>query len=306
MIDNPTPMKFKQIVILDYITILDCSISEIGKCSENSIKIFDSDPKDQTEIIERISDGDCILVSWRTPITQEILFACKNLKFICVCGTNSNLISLEECSKRNIIVSNVRDYGDEGVVEWIFFHLINLLRGFGPYQWKKNPAELSGKTMGIIGLGGVGKLLADIALGFKMKVLYNSKIRILEFEKKGLVFVDKKELLEKSDIISLQTPKNVKILEKKDFDLMTNKILVNTTLGKAFDKKDFEEWIKRPNNYAIMDMVSDFHDEFKDFDRVIYSNIISGKTNEFINRLSQKVLNNIEAYLSNKPINKIN
>ena len=301
-------MKFKQIVVLDDINISDSSMSALKDYSDSKVKVFDADPKDNNEIIERIGNADCILLSWRTPIDKKILSKCTKLKFICLCGTNSNCIDLEECKKRNIVVSNIIDYGDEGVVEYIFFQLLNLVRGFGKYQWKDYPAELSGKTLGIIGLGAVGKLLANAALGFKMTVLYNSKSRKPEWEKRGLIFVDKEELLKRSDFISLQTPKNVKILNKDDFKIMKEKILVNTTLGKAFDEENFKEWIKQPNNYAIMDASTskDFYDEFYNLERVVFSDFIAGRTKESIIRLSQKVLENIEAFLSGKPINKIN
>ncbi|MBI4896334.1 MAG: dihydrofolate reductase [Candidatus Aenigmarchaeota archaeon] len=258
-------MKFKQIVVLDDINISDSSMSTLQDYSENKVQISDFDPKNNDEIIERISDAECVLLSWRTPINKEILSACKNLRFICLCGTNSNCIDLKECRNRNIVVSNIVDYGDEGVVEYIFFQLLSLIRGFGKYQWKDYPSELSGKTLGIIGLGAVGKLLANVALGFKMKVLYNSKTRKPEWEKRGLLFADKKELLKESDFISLQTPKNIKILDKEDFELMKEKVLVNTTLGKAFDEENFKKWIKQPDNYAIMDASTskDFYDKFR-------------------------------------------
>ena len=301
-------MKFKQIVILDDVNISDNSMIELENYSKNQVKIFNSDSKNNNEIIERLNDADCALLSWRTPIDKQILSTCENLKLVCLCGTNSDCIDLEECKKRNIVVSNIIDYGDEGVVEYIFFQLLGLVRGFGKYQWKDYPAELSGKPIGIIGLGVVGKLLADAALGFKMKIFYNSKTRKSEWEKRGLIFVDKKELLKKSDIISLQTPKNVKILDKNDFGLMNEKILVNTTLGKAFKKEDFKEWIKKPNNFAIMDLATskDFHKDFHNLERVIFSDFIAGRTKESVLRLSQKVLNNITSYLAGKSINKIN
>ena len=301
-------MKFKQIVLLDDINISGDSMIKLKDYSENQVKIFDSDPKDKNEIKRRLTGADCVLLSWRTPITKELLANSKSLRFICLCGTNPNCIDLEECKKRNIVVSNVVDYGDEGVAEYIIFQLLSLVRGFDKYQWKDYPAEINGKTIGIIGLGAVGKLLANAALGFEMKVFYNSKTRKPEWEKRGLVFVDKKELLQKSDFISLQTPKNVKILDKSDFELMCGKVLVNTTLGKAFEEDDFKEWIKKANNFAIMDASTseDFYKEFHKLDRVIFSDFIAGRTKESIDRLSQKVLDNIISYLAGKPINKIN
>ena len=301
-------MKFKQIVVLDDINISEDSMTKLKNYSENQVRVFDSDPKNNNEIVTRLSNTDCTLLSWRTLINKETLSKCKDLKFICLCGTNSNCIDLEECKKRSITVSNIVDYGDEGVVEYIFFQLLSLARGFGKYQWKDYPAELSNKTIGIIGLGAVGKLLANSALGFKMKVLYNNKTRKPEWEKKGLIFVDKKELLQKSDIISLQTPKNIKILNKGDFGIMKGKILVNTTLGMAFEERDFIDWIKKPNNFAIMDVSQgeNFYKKVQNLDRVIFSDFIAGRTKESVLRLSQKILDNIKSYLSGKPINKIN
>lgn len=139
-----------------------------------------------------------------------------------------------------------------------------------------------------------------------MNVLYFSRTRNLAFEKKGLTFSDKKLLLEKSDIIVLQTPRDLKILNKGDFELMKGKILVNNTLGKAFESVDFKNWIKEDNNFAILDSVSDFGSEFKEIDGVIYSDFISGKTKEFVDRLSKKTIDNVKAYLTGNPINQIN
>ncbi|MFC1722744.1 NAD(P)-dependent oxidoreductase [Nanoarchaeota archaeon] len=300
-------MKFKQIVILENINITDSSMTKLQNYSENPIRSFNTDPKDHNETIERIQDADCILLSWRTPITKEILSACKDLKFICLCGTSSYGIDLEECKKRDITVSNVADYGDEGVVEWVFYNLIGLVRGFGKYRWKDSPAELCDKTIGIIGLGAIGKLLATAALGLNMKVLYHSKTRKPELEKNGLIFTEKKDLLKKSDIITLQTPKNLKILDKEDFDLMQGKILVNNTLGMSFEENDFLEWIKRPDNFVIMDISQgeDFYNKVKDLDRVIFTDLIAGRTQESVVRLSKKVIDNISAFLDGKPISRI-
>ncbi|MBU1119494.1 dihydrofolate reductase [Patescibacteria group bacterium] len=298
-------MHFKKIVILDKIALTENTIREIGKYSENTVDIFNSDPKDSNETIERLAEADCVLLSWRTSITKEIIEACPNLKFICLCATNASLIDLKECSKNKITVSNVKDYGDIGVVEWIFFELLNLIRGFGSYQWREQPSELCGKVFGIIGLGTIGKMVADIALCFNMKVIYFSKERDEEYEKRGVLCTKKKELLQKSDFITLQTPKNVVILDKSDFDLMQGKVLINNTLGKAFKESNLIKWIKEPNNYLIMDMATDFKSDFKDLDRVILSNVISGQTGETVQRLCSKALDNITGYLNERPINKI-
>ncbi|MBU1148476.1 dihydrofolate reductase [Patescibacteria group bacterium] len=305
MIIIPVAKKFQQITILDKVTLTDNCLIELGTYSAKRVKVFKFDSQDQTEIQKRMTDSDCILLSWRTPINKKLLATCPSLQFIGLCATNSDCIDLIECSQRNIAVSNVRDYGDEGVVEWIIHQLLSLVRGLGRYQWKDNPAEFSGKVIGIIGLGVVGKLLAQAALGLKMKVLYYSRTRNRQWEKRGIVFAKKEDLLVKSDFISLQTPKDLKILTTKDFALMKGKILINSTLGRAFARNDFIDWINKPNNYAIMDAAPDFADEFSSLDRVIYSKFVSGLTKEAEIRLSQKTVQNVSSYLAGKPINVI-
>ncbi len=289
--------KFNKIVVLDNITGLSENfVEKISEFSENKVVFYNEDPKNDDEIINRINNADCILVSWRTEINENILDKCTKLNFIALCWTNSNLIDFELCNKKNITISNVSDYWDEWVTEWIFLELLKIFRWTWKNIWKNKVNEISKKTIWIIWFWAVWKILANIALGFNMNVLCYTRTKNLEFEKKGVHFIDKKELLEKSDIITLHTPKNVKILEKNDFDLMKEKILVNTTLWKAFDENDFKNWIKQNNNFAIFDMVSDFWDSFKNLDRVIYKHEISWKTNESIIRLHNKVIENIKVF----------
>ena len=119
-------MKFNKIVVLDKINILESAMKKLENYSDNPIKIFEDDPRSIEDVKERINDADCVLLSWRTKIDKEVIEYCKNLKYICLCCTSLGNIDLEECRKRNIVISNVVDYGDEGVVEYIFFELLNL------------------------------------------------------------------------------------------------------------------------------------------------------------------------------------
>lgn len=291
-------MKFTQIVILDNIRISESSLKLIQSFSKNPLKVYESDPQSEQETQKRLANADCAILSWRSSITKETLDKCTNLKFIGLAATNSNCIDLTACHQKGITITTVKDYGDIGVVEWIFLELLLLLRGSNDHQWRQGPSELSGKTFGIIGLGTIGKMLADVAIGFKMNVIYHSRTRNPQWESKGLSYLPKDQLIKLCDIITLQTPKNVKVLDESDFKLMKEKILVNNTLGKAFNPSDFEAWIRCNNNFAIMDKASDFHNEFQHLDRVIFSDFVSGLTNEALERLGQKISDNIKNYLN--------
>ncbi len=290
---------FNQIVAVDDVALTEGAISKIKKYSKNPARFYDNDPESTEEVIKRIGNSDCVLVSWRTKITKEIFENCKNIKYIGICGTSSSNISLEEAKKRGIVVSNVGSYGDEAPAEYIFYQLLSLARGFGKYQWKEMPCELFEKTLGIVGLGAVGSEVAKLGLGFRMKVIYYDITRKPEFEKKGLRYLELDELIEKSDIISIHVPKDTKILAKKELGLIPKgTILVDTCLGKVFDIEDFVSWINKGENFAIFDysVSEEYYKKFKDLKNVIFPKVIGGRTLESKKRLSMQVVKNIQAF----------
>jgi len=302
-------MKFKQIVAVDTVNLSEGVLTELQKYSEKPFCIYSSDPKNQTEIIKRIGNADCVLVSWRTSISKDVLEKCANIKYIGLCATSFANIDLEETKNRKIVVSNVSNYGDEATAEWVFAQLLSLARGLGKYQWKEMPCELFGKTLGIIGLGNVGKHVAQLGLGFGMQVLYHSKTRKPEFEEKGVQFMALHDLIKNSDIVSLHVPKNTKVLSKKEFELFKEgAVLVNTCLGEVFDEKDFKGWIKKGKNFAIFDLaISEAYQKtFKKTKNVIFGEVIAARTAESKQRLSARVLENLKAFLEKKPVNIVN
>lgn len=299
---------FNQIVAVDAINLSNNVINQIRKFSKKPAKFYNSDPKNTNQTTKRINNADCVLISWRTIINKQVFKNCENIKYIGVCGTSFANVDIIEAKRRKIVISNVRDYGDEGTGEYIFSQLLNLARGFGKYQWKSEPCELFGKTLGVVGVGPVGSHLAKIGLGFGMNVIYFSRTRKLELEKRGVNFVNLHDLIKKSDVISLHVPKNTPILSKKEFDMIpSGTILVNTCLGKVFDEKDFISWIKKGNNFAIFDysVSVDYYKKFKGLKNVIFPKIIAGRTLESKQRLSKKVVENIRSILNNNPINVI-
>ena len=300
---------FNQIVSVDPINLSEKTLNEIKKYSKRPAKFYDTQPKNKNEIIERIGGADCVLVSWRTKLSKDIFEKCQNIKYVGLCATSFSNIGLEETKKRKIVVSNVTDYGDEAAAEYVFVQLLSLARGLGKYQWKKMPCELFGKTLGIVGLGAVGKQVARLALGFGMKVVYYSHTKKLEFERKGLKFMNLHDVIKNSDIISLHVPKDTKIFSKKEFEIIPKGvILVNTCLGKVFDEKNFIDWVKKGNNFAIFDysVSEEYYKKFKNLKNVIFPKIIAGRTTESKQRLSMKAVENLKSFLENKPINVVN
>lgn len=290
---------FNKIVSVDF-TGMTPDVKKEMESLANEVVFYDDYPTDNHVIIERVKDADVILVSWNTMIDKAVIDACENLKYVGMCCSlideNSANVDIAACKERNIPVLGVRDYGDEGVAEFIIAELIRLTHGFGDYQWKKDVYEITDFTLGIIGMGATGMMLAERAAAFGMKVCYYSRTKKdVPYE-----YMTLDELLEKSDVLSTHLPRNTQVLHEGDFEKFGNgKIFVNTSLGQTFDVEDFKKWMKDSSNFAIMDYeaMGKMRDEFVKLGGLIYSNKVSGWTEQAKGRLSVKVLENLKSVM---------
>lgn len=262
--------------------------------------VDDSQPEEQ-ELIKRTGDAEIALVSPGTKITASYLDACPSVKYIGICGTAKENVDQEAVTSRNIILTNVSDYGDEPAAEFIFMQLEYLARGIGQYQWKDYPTELMGKTMGIIGLGALGQAITRLALAYKMNVLYYSKTRKPEWEQQGAKFKEKTELLSNSDVVVISTPSNLQAIDANEFSLIQpNSVLVQASMGNCFDKDAFNRWIAENNNFALFDYSagSNNYEAYKDLPNVVFPKVIAGHTQETKRRLGDKVIENLKQFLN--------
>ena len=292
-------MKLKKIVSIDN-TRLVPETREVLKTLAEEVVFYEDYPTSKIEIEKRMKDAEVVLVSWNTKIHREAILGAKNLKYIGMCcslydeaSANVDIQAARQCS---VPVLGVKDYGDEGVIEFIISELASLLHGFRKHQWRDFPTELTGQKLGIIGMGTLGKMLAKTAKHFQMDVYYYSPSRKPEAEKLGATYLPKEELLRTVDIISTHLPRNTVALSPEDFDTFGNgKILINTSLGKTYDMAGFRKWIEKPGNFAIFDVggLEGILEEMKAQERVITSNNVAGFTTQAKERLSKKVLENL-------------
>lgn len=297
---------FKQIVIIDKTGLQDWALERFKKYSENPIKVYDDIPASEEEAAKRIEASDCVFVSWSTQLTTKVLSTASELKYVGMCCSlydkKSANVDIDYADNNGITVKGVRDYGDEGLVEYIISELIRLIKGIGKQQWKEDAVELTGRKVGIIGMGATGKMLADRLQAFGAKVYYYNRSRKPQAEKDGISYLPLKELLESSEIVSLHLPKNTNILGEKEFKQFGNgKILINTSLGLTFDKSAFDKWISDQTNYAIFDGdgIGKYKEEFDNLENIISSEVVSGWTIEAQERLSEKVLDNVIEFMKN-------
>ncbi|WFA07815.1 NAD(P)-dependent oxidoreductase [Tissierella sp. Yu-01] len=295
-------MKFEKIVSVDNTGLIE-EVKEKLLSLGKEVVFYNDYPKSNYEIIERIKDADCVLVSWNTPIDKDVIDNCESLKYIGMCCSlydeKSSNVDIAASRENGIKVFGVRDYGDEGVIEFILSQLIILLHGFGEHQWKSEELELTNQRLGIIGLGTLGSMLAMAANNMGMDVSYFNRTRKPELEAIGVKFLEIKPLLESVDIVSTHLPRNTIIIDEENFERLGNgKILVNTSLEPTFDVQAFANWIIRDGNYGIFDRVAmgAYYEELKKHRNVIYTDKVAGWTTQAKERLSYKVINNIERY----------
>ena len=306
MLSNTASAKFKKITIIDDCGLTNPVLEKLAMLSTAPITIFNDFPNTDDEILERISDSDCVLVSWRTKVNAGVLQASKSLQCIGMCCSlydeKSANVDIEAARKLGIEVKGVRDYGDEGTVEFIFAQLIYLFKGLGKNRWRNEATELKNKKIGIIGFGTLGQMVAKSAVHFGMQVFYFSRTRKYELENEKVIFLPLESLLETSDVITIHLPKNTKLLTENEFEkIKKNTILVNTSLGLAFEKDALINWLSQDKtSFAIFDTggTGDFGNEIQRLDNVIVSEQYAGFTVEAKHRLSEKVLENVRVFLA--------
>ena len=171
------------------------------------------------EARERTKDADIVIIN-KVPINEQTIGEAEHLKLVCVTATGTNNLDKEYLAKRNIAWRNVAGYSTESVAQHTFamaFYLMERLPYYDNYvksekyigdtvftHFEKVFHELSGKTWGIVGLGNIGRRVADIAKLFGCRVIYYSTSG--KNRQPGYERVEFDNLLTESDIISVHAP----------------------------------------------------------------------------------------------------
>lgn len=217
---------------------------------------LDKSPDNQeATLIENVGDADVIITCW-APITAAVIDAATNCKHICRTGIGLDNIAIAHATKRGIVVTNVPDYCIEEVAEHALGLIFALGRKIADGHLKtKNgqyslvaslPIERIGnKTLGIVGLGKTGALLAKKAAAVGMKVLGTNRSKEVP---EGVEWVPLDQLLAESDYLSLNCPhtdETDKLINAERLALMKpSAFLINTSRGGIVDHEALAEAIE--------------------------------------------------------------
>ena len=243
-----------KIVFLDAATMGDVSFEPFEQLGE-FVSYATSTPM---EARERVKDADVVMIN-KVIVNKELIDAAPSLKLICVAATGVNNIDVDYAASKGIPVRNVAGYSTDSVAQSTFMHILSLAGG-APYfdnsvksgsysrsgmftdpNW--NWWELAGKTIGIIGLGNIGKKVAQIAEAFGMKVCYYSTSGTGHCKDYPCLTLE--ELLKVSDVVSVHAPLNertLNLLGAKEFAMMKpTAIIVNAGRGAIIVEADLAE-----------------------------------------------------------------
>ncbi|MDT7827365.1 NAD(P)-dependent oxidoreductase [Pricia sp. S334] len=299
---------FKKLVAIEPLNL----IPSAEKALENyahKVVLYRDVPDNNDEIVARIDDADAVLLSITSTLGREVLERCDNLDYIGMCcslySVESANVDIKFANSKNIEVTGIRDYGDEGVVEYVISELVRCLHGFGQKPdgspekpWDGVAREITGIKAGIIGLGKSGGMVADALHFFGADIQYFARSEKDWAEDKGYRFTPLNKLLAENEVVITCLNKHVVLLNEEEFEhLGDNKILFNTGLSQAWDEIPFAQWLEGDNRVYCDTLGALGNERFLDHRNVRCMEVSVGRTRQAFDRLSEKVLANIDGFI---------
>ena len=230
---------------------------------------------DPEEVIRRIGEAEIVLTN-KTPVGRTVFERCPNMRLLCVVATGYNVVDTQAAKEHGIPVCNVPAYGTEMVAQFAIGLLLEICHHVQLHnesvhagQWERCPnfcywktpiMELSGKTMGIIGFGRIGRAVGRIAKALGMRVLATGSRKCPEGEAIA-EYVALDELLGQSDVVSLHCPlfpETDRLINAGTIAKMKDgAILINNSRGGLLDEQAVADALNSGKlRYAAVDVVS--------------------------------------------------
>jgi glycerate dehydrogenase len=316
-----------KIVVLDGYCLNpgDLSWDELRRFGE--VEVFDRTPAKQA--VERAC-GAAIALTNKTPLPADVLRRLPELRYIGVLATGYNIVDVEAARLQGITVTNIPTYGTDSVAQFVFALLLELCHNVGLHAaevragaWARSPdwsfwrsplMELAGKTMGIVGLGRIGRAVGRIADAMGMQVMAHDSIRGDAPAWPGFRWAELEELLAESDVVSLHAPlfpETRGMINKRSLALMKpTAMLINTSRGPLVVDEDLADALNGGRLAgAGLDVLSieppDERNPLLAARNCIVTPHIAWATREARSRLMQLAIGNIGAYVAGSPRNVI-
>jgi len=298
---------------------LEAKLGSLG-----SFTWFNGRPKTSKSYLKRIKDADGVLLNFDMP--AEILSSCPKLQIISYAGTDPRkFVDLSLAASKGIVVTNIPHYGDHAVAEHTLALILCCAKRIANFSsrlhhrvWEEGDFtfELWGKTLGLVGLGGIGAEVARLAQAFGMRVLCWTRQATPERARKHAVqFVTLKELFEQSDIVTLHvthTPETERMITRELLESMkSSAILVNTARAELVDNQALAELLMGKKLATVgLDVYDDEpvrHDNpFVKIESAVLTPHVAFNTAEANSNIMDISVDNLVAFFSGHPQNVVN
>jgi glycerate dehydrogenase len=274
--------------------------------------------------------GATILLTSKTPLPADVLARLPTLRYIGVVGTGYNNVDVEVARRQGITVTNVPTYGTASVAQFVFALLLELSNNVKLHalavqagEWARSPdwsftkvplTELSGKVMGIVGFGRIGRQTARIADAFEMRVIANDVQQFDSPAHSGFRWVSFEELLRESDVVSLHSPLSPEtrgMINARSLGFMKpTAFLINTSRGPLVMEQDLADALNAGRiGGAAVDVLSE-EPPAEDNPLIGARNClvtphIAWATREARKRLLDGAIQNLAAFLRGSPRNVV-
>ena len=278
--------------------------------------------------------GHSIAITNKVGIDKNILNApeAQDLKFIAVAATGTDIIDRDEATRRGVKVCNVPGYATQSVAQFTMALILELATRASRYgdavndgQWEKSPVfallsypglELTGKKLGIIGYGSIGKTVAEIARGFGMEILVAARPGVGGAIPPGRI--ELAQLLREADIVTLHCPLTLEtrnLINRQTLALMKPAaFLINTARGALIDEAALIDALRNQRIAgAALDVISrepppadhPIIQAAKELENLIVTPHTAWSAREARERLLREVEENIVAFLEGQDRNRV-
>ena len=273
------------------------------------------------ELLASLKDADALIVRNRTQVNAQLLAAAPRLKVVGRLGVGLDNIDLPACKARNVAVIPATGANALAVAEYVIATAMLLLRGaylstlaVAAGQWPRGPLsngrEIGGKTLGIVGIGGIGQLTARLAQGLGMRVVASDPMVAASsalWKETGVTCRTLDELLAESDVVSLHVPLTAdtrNLINAARLALMRpNAVLINSARGGIIDESALAAALRAKRLGGAALDVFDVEpllagSPLADCPNLILTPHIAGVTAESNTRVSSMIAERVSAYLA--------
>ena len=282
-------------------------------------------PRDKADLIARVKDADVVVLDYSL-MDGEVLAACSRLRFVAFLGIGyASCIDIESATRRGIVVTNTPDYGATSVAEHALGLILAVTRHIATSfvsvregRWEPGRfqgMELSGKTLGLVGLGPIGTEMARLGAGVGMRLLGWTRRATPDRARHGLTLAGLEEVFDRADVVSIHLslrPETQGLVSRALLSrIKPEAYFVNTARAGVVDNVALAELLQAGR---IAGAALDVHDEeplpaqyvFRDLPTVLLTPHIGYDTREASANMLRIAIATIEAYLRGERLHVVN